>query len=181
YRPSKKTDLHFELAGSKHDQNLFSNLDDGDNDGFAGRLTLDQNLITSRDSTRLTVFGKFNFIHKNFQSIEPLYNVEFNRDWNLEAPRQDPDNPGESTSPQDSVSIEPRGHQIYLDAGLEYSRPKTGFARYHLQKLEYAGNFNGIRQVLNSQLHFGDFSTRVNSSFLKSNGQEFSSEFFRLK
>jgi len=35
YKPTEKTTLNFELAGSKNDLNLFSSLDDNNNDGFA--------------------------------------------------------------------------------------------------------------------------------------------------
>src|SRR5690606_28987260 len=38
YHPSEKTKIDFEVAGSSNDLNLFSDLDNGDNDGFAGRL-----------------------------------------------------------------------------------------------------------------------------------------------
>ena len=40
YTPNEKTSIGFEISGSKNDQNLFSDLDDDDNDGVAGRLSL---------------------------------------------------------------------------------------------------------------------------------------------
>lgn len=160
YHPSEKTDINFELAVSSHDENLFSDIDNGNNDGFAGHLTVKQNLYTSADTTKINAYANINFIEKNFESIEPLYNVEFDRDWNLEAPQ---------------------GNQSFVDAGVEYTQPQKGFARYSFQKLDYTtSEFSGVRQVLNARLHFGDFSTETHGSFLHSKGQIFSSDFLRF-
>ena len=44
YKPTEKTTINFEAAGSKNDLNLFSGLNDEDNDGFAGKLKIIQNI-----------------------------------------------------------------------------------------------------------------------------------------
>ena len=38
YTPTDKTNIYFELAGSKNDLNLFSDLDDDDNNGYAAKF-----------------------------------------------------------------------------------------------------------------------------------------------
>jgi len=62
YKPTEKTDVFFELAASKNDANLFSNLDDDNNDGFAGKLTLKQNIVKTDSSiiNRSTFLRSFN-------------------------------------------------------------------------------------------------------------------------
>lgn len=159
YHPSEKTDFNFELAVSSHDKNLYSDLDEGDNDGFAGHFDIAQTLYADADSTKIKAFANVNFIQDNFESIEPLYQVEFNRNWNL---------------------ITPEGNQSYIKAGLSYSQPKHGFAKYSFQKLAYSDTFNGSRQVLQAGLRFGDFTTQVSGSFLTSDGPQYQSEFLQV-
>lgn len=158
YHPSDKTDIRFEIAGSSHDENLFSKKDKGDDEGYAGHIEIKQNLFTLADSTRINAFANLDYINKNFESLEPMYNVEFDRDWNLD---------------------ETYGNHSLIDAGVEYFQPKIGMARYAFQKLDYS-NFSGNRQVLNSQLRFNDFYTKVNASYLNNESDLFSSDFLRL-
>ena len=86
YNPSKKTTFDFELAASKNDLNLFSNLSDDDNDGLAGRIKWSQSLLESPQGWTLNFTTNLDYIHRDFRSIQRLYNPEFNRDWNLENP-----------------------------------------------------------------------------------------------
>nr|WP_309726419.1 hypothetical protein [Mesonia maritima] len=159
YKPSEKTQVDFEFAGSKNDENLYSDLDDDDNDGFAGRIAAKQNLFTSEEQTKLNAFGRVNYIQERYQSIERLYNVEFNRDWNL---------------------TNPEGNQSFVDAGLEYVSPTNGAATYSFQKLDYSDNYSGARQLLQSNVKFGKLAVQLNGSFLKSDAEIFDSEFLRL-
>lgn len=159
FHPSEKTQAKFELAVSSYDQNLFSKLDNDDNEGLAGHLDLKQNLFTAKDSTQVNAFAKIDYVHRNFQSVQPLYNVEFNRDWNLE---------------------NPQGNQTLIDAGVEYLQARHGFARYSFQHLEYSDSFKGSRQVVDAHLKFGNLRTDLNGSYLNSDGSHFSSDFFRI-
>ena len=86
YKPSEKMSIGFEAAGSKNDLNLFSNLDDDNNDGFAGKLNMEQKLIKNDSLWSLSVFANTDYIQQHFKTIERLYNAEFNRDWNLDLP-----------------------------------------------------------------------------------------------
>lgn len=158
YHPSDKTDIKFELAGSSYDKNLFSDLDTGDNEGYAGHLEVKQNVLTTAENTKINAFAKVDFIQKDFESVEPLYNVEFDRDWNLE---------------------DPYGNHALIDAGVEYIQAEQGMARYTFQKLDYS-NFSGNRQSLTSNLKFGNLTTNINGSYLNNSSDRFSSEFLRL-
>ena len=86
YNPTEKTDVYFELAGSKNDLNLFSDLDDGNNDGFAGRLSVKQKLVKTDSLWNLNLYADADIIQDNYKPIQRLYRAEFNRDWNLENP-----------------------------------------------------------------------------------------------
>ncbi len=159
YRPTEKTTVGFELAASKEDLNLFSNLDNGDNNGFAARLQTRQKLVQKEGGLQLDAFVNFDYIDRNFNTIERLYSIEFDRDWSLN---------------------NPEGDQSFLIAGVQLADPTLGFANYEFQKLDFSEGFNGIRHVLNSGIRLGNLQTNVNTSLLNNSGTVFESDFFRL-
>ncbi len=159
YSPSSKTKIDFEIAGSKNDLNLFSDFDDNNNDGFAGRLAFRQQVLQREDSLRLDGFGSLDFINKDFRTIERLYNIEFSRDWNL---------------------INPLGNQRFAIAGAEFSKPRLGAARYEFQNLNFSKNYRGVRQVVSSILTPGKFRIFTNGSLLNSKSDTINTKFFRL-
>ncbi|MGO3183985.1 MAG: hypothetical protein ACTIJ9_14255 [Aequorivita sp.] len=159
FHPSEKTQIDFEVAGSKNDLNLFSDIDDGDNDGFAGRLAFKQRVLTTEDTLKIEAFGSLDFVQKNFKTVERLYNVEFNRDWNL---------------------LNPMGNQSFVISGVEVSHPKIGGGRYEFQNLNYSENFNGTRNVIASEINLKKLKIRTYGSFLDSKADTISSKFFRI-
>lgn len=158
FHPSEKTLIDFEIAGSKNDLNLFSNLDDDNNDGFAARLAVKQTILTTTDSLRLKVLSSLDFINKDFKTIERLYNIEFSRDWNL---------------------LNPSGSQRFLIGGLELSKPGLGGGSYEFQNLNYSENFNGTRQVLNANLSPGKLRISSSGSYLNAKSDSLNSKFSR--
>ncbi|WP_299105761.1 hypothetical protein [uncultured Winogradskyella sp.] len=166
YKPSKKTDVFFEFAGSKKDANLFSNLDDGNNDGYAGKFTLKQNLIQSDSLWNLTASVDTDFIQKNFNSIQRLYRAEFNRDWNLDT----------SENTGDLIDY---GNQLLFTSGLRLAHSKKGVATYNFEHLNYSENFNGNRHSISANLRLGNFTMYSNSSFLNNESSINQSTFLR--
>ena len=73
-------------------------------------------LWTSADTTQLKAFGSYNYIDQNYRTPERLYNVEFNRDWNLE---------------------QVQGTQRLFELGGSITQPNVGFANYSLNWLSY--------------------------------------------
>ncbi len=159
FHPSEKTKIDFEIAGSKNDLNLFSDLDDGNNDGFAARLAFNQRLFTTADSLKVDAFGALDFVQKDFRTIERLYNIEFNRDWNL---------------------ADPLGNQSFVVSGFEAYHPRIGGGRYEFQNLNYSENFNGTRQLATSEIKIKKLKLITNGSFLDSKADSITSKFFRL-
>ncbi len=158
YHPTEKTRLDFELAASNNDLNLFSDLDDGDNDGFAARLAGKQTVYTSSDTLRVNAFGSLDYVNRDFRTIERLYNIEFSRDWNL---------------------IDPEGDQRFLISGLEVTKPELGIASYEFQNLNYSENFSGTRHVLNAALKPGKLRLLTSGSYLQSESDSLDSKFLR--
>ena len=153
YKPTEKTDVFFELAASKNDANLFSNLDDDNNDGFAGKLTLKQNIVKTDSLWNLSAVVDADFIQKDFRTIQRLYRAEFNRDWNLDT----------SELNQGNFNF---GDQFLLTSGLQLSHFKKGTASYNFEHLNYSENFSGNRHNITTNLRLGDFRIFSNSSFL---------------
>ncbi|MFG6686884.1 hypothetical protein ACGK9U_09905 [Mariniflexile sp. HNIBRBA6329] len=165
YTPTEKTDIGFEIAASKNDLNLFSSLDDANNDGFAGKLKISQNLIENDSLWNLNVFADGDFIQKNFKTIERLYNAEFNRDWNLD-----------DASSTSNIIL---GNQSLITSGLRLNHAKKGYATYQFEHLGYSENFNGNRHVFNANLMLHKFRIASYSSFLNATSNTNTSTFLR--
>ncbi|WP_296384389.1 hypothetical protein [Winogradskyella sp.] len=166
YKPTEKTDVYFELTGSKNDVNLFSSLDDDDNDGYAGKLRVNQKLIKSDSLWNLSALVDADFIQKDFRTIQRLYRAEFNRDWNLDNTQNN----------QGNFNF---GNQLLLTSGLQLSHSNKGTASYNFEYLDYSENFNGSRHNVSANLRLGDFNIFSNSSFLNSESTINRSTFLR--
>ncbi len=158
YKPTENTDVLFEIAGSKNDNNLFSSEDDDDNDGFAAKLKINQQLIKTDSLWNLNAYVDADIIQKNFTTIQRLYRAEFNRDWNL---------------------TDPLGNQALLSSGVDLIHPKNGLASYKFEHLNYSENFNGNRHNLLANLQLKKFNIVSNSSFLSNKSAISTSTFVR--
>jgi len=158
YKPSEKTDVYFELAGSKNDLNLFSDFDNGDNNGFAGRISAKHQVIKTDSLWNVNIYADADIIQDNYTPIQRLYRAEFNRDWNLE---------------------NPLGNQSLISSGAELYHPKKGTASYKFEHLNYSENFNGNRHNLLANLSFDNWNIFSVSSFLSNNSSISTSTFSR--
>ena len=158
YNPTEKTQVNFEVSGSKNDLNLFSNIDDDDNNGFAGTLKIKQALIKNDSLWSLNAFANLDYIQKNFRTIERLYKAEFARDWNIE---------------------NPLGNQQLFTSGVSLIHPKKGIATYQFEHLGYSETFSGNRHVANFNLILNRFNIQSYSSVLKASSNINSSSFLR--
>ncbi|MCK5401617.1 MAG: hypothetical protein KAJ28_08275, partial [Flavobacteriaceae bacterium] len=158
YNPNDKIIIDFELTGSKNDRNLFSSINDDDNDGFAGKLNITQTIIKKDSLWNLDAFIQGDIVHENFKTIQGLYNNEFGRDWNLDTPK---------------------GNQRLLISGLTLFHPAKGAFNYKFEYLNYSQNYNGNRHIANANLQLKQFNIFSNSSFLSTRSDLNSSTFFR--
>jgi hypothetical protein len=162
YSPGEKTAVDFEAGISNNDLNLFSNLDDSDNVGLATKINARQRLFTK--SWKADAFASHQFVQKDFRTIERLFTIEFDRDWNL---------------------TNPAGDQSLFVAGVNFElvKPKdsisTGYARYQLEKLDFTENFAGTRHVVDASLKLKNWNIRQLGSHLKSDSDDATSEFTR--
>ncbi|TAF58454.1 MAG: hypothetical protein EAZ58_14375, partial [Flavobacterium sp.] len=127
YNPNEKSSADFEIGVSNNDKNLFSSLDDNQNKGLAAKFNTKQRLFTGK--WNLDFIGNYQYIAESFKTVERLFNIEFNRDWNL----------GTTTT----------GNQSFWTAGIQsewnpsYKGALKGNASYQLEKLDFTDSFSG--------------------------------------
>lgn len=156
YSPSEKTDVAFEVGVSNNDVNLFSNADDSNNTGLAAKVNVKQRLWTRK--WNIDGYADYQFVNKDFRTIERLFTIEFDRDWNL---------------------TNPVGSQSLLVSGVNFILPERGNARYQFEKLDFTESFSGARHVVQANFKFKDLTLYNNGSYLNSDGNIASSEFLR--
>jgi len=159
YNPSEKTSIDFEAGISNNDLNLFSPIDDNNNNGLAGKINAKQRLYTG--TWELDGFANYQFIQKDFRTIERLFNIEFSRDWNL------------------ANIITTNGNQSYLVTGATLRLPQKGIVNYQLEKLDFSNTFNGTRHVIDGRLNFKQLLIQNRGSFMNSDSQYSTSTFVR--
>jgi len=157
YKPTEKTAVDFEIGLSNNDKNLFSSIDDSNNQGLAGKINARQRLFSK--IWNVDAFANYQFIAKDFNSVERLYSIEFGRDWNLE-----------------TTTV---GNQSYLVSGLNFVLPEKGNLVYQYEKLDFSDSFSGNRHILNASFNLTDWTIQSHGSFLKSDASNATSKFLR--
>ncbi|AMC11536.1 hypothetical protein Lupro_09770 [Lutibacter profundi] len=143
YNPYKKTTINAETAFSNNDINLFSTLDNATNKGIATKLGWKQLIFEKKWNLKSNF--KFEFIDKQFKSIERIQKIEFNRDWNIETNT---------------------GSQKLLSTTLELSNKKNKIINYKFENLELSDYFKGNKHNLNGNFTTKNFNLDFNSSLL---------------
>lgn len=156
YNPNEKTAVDFEVGISNNDKNLFSNIDDNNNQGLAGKLNLKQRLFSGK--WNVAVFGNYQLVQKNFKTIERLFTIEFDRDWNL---------------------VNPLGNQSFITNGLSFDLPGKSNWKYQFEKLDFSESFSGSRQVVSGYFKQKNWTFSNDGSFLSSNSTVSTSNFLR--
>ncbi len=157
YQPSKKTNINTEFAYSANDQNLFSSIDDGDNNGYAAKVHWNQLLVDKKWKVISTV--NFEFVDDNFKTVERFRNVEFNRDWDI---------------------LNPLGNQRLLQASISFEKDSVNALNYTFETLNFGENFNGTKHNLNSNYSVKNTQIKARGSFLKNETLLNETSFFRL-
>lgn len=152
YHPTEKTEVNVEWALSHSDQNLFSDLDNEDNQGWATAISAKQRLW-SNTKLQVDAFANLQFVHERFKSLENLYSIEFDRDWNLHYAE---------------------GNQSLFTTGIKIGFQELGSLTYQLETLKYGSAFNGNRHRLFGTIRSKKWLTQTENSLLraKSNTNE---------
>lgn len=160
YKPNTKTDIAVELAYADNDNNLFSNLENANNKAPALKASWYQVVLDSSKTKNWRLENQLNldFLHRNFKSVERIFQVEFDRDWNLE---------------------EKIGNQRLLSDKISYTNPKKGQFYYQYENLNFAETYNGHKHNIGLHLQYKKLKTTHQSSYLKSNATLSNTEYIR--
>jgi hypothetical protein len=163
YSPSGKTAVDFEIAVSNNDVNLFSTIDDSNNQGISTKINAKQQLYSKK--WIVDAFANYQFTQKEFTTVERLYTIEFDRDWNL--------------------GTTAFGNQSLLISGLNFNLNPTnnptnnGILKYQFEKLDFSESFSGNRHILNWKFNLKNWKFKNQGSYLKSDGALTYSNFIR--
>ncbi|MDT8346485.1 MAG: hypothetical protein RQ756_01685, partial [Flavobacteriaceae bacterium] len=142
--PGEKTAIFVEGVLSNNDLNLFSSLDDADNDGQAGRVAVNHQLIKN-ETQQLTISGEIDYVADKFRTIEVLYEPEFNRNWGL---------------------LNRNGDQRLVHTGLQWSGNNENQIAYRFSNLNFSKGYNGTRNELSGSNRYKKWIATYNVSLL---------------
>jgi len=158
YQPTNSTTVFTELAASNNDLNRFSELDDNDNTGVAAKIGVEQELFKKDNSQKFKASLNTDYIASDFRNVERVYNIEFNRDWNLDS------------------TI---GDQLFTTTALDYARDSTIAASYAFQHLEFSDRYTGNRHNIAGKVQGDGWLSRFRGSVLSTNSTTQESTFNR--
>lgn len=147
YKMNQNSFINTEIAYSNNDQNLFSTIDNSQNQGLATTLTWQQQISNKKWKSN-NLFNA-DFIQKNFNNIEGLYNPEFNRDWNIDI-NSNPNTFGNQTYLRNSFILENASQKITFNSAY----------------LSLGKTFSGLKNGLNTLNNWNKFNLTTNSSYL---------------
>lgn len=156
YNPNEKTWVDTELAFSNNDQNLFSDIDDQNNKGWAASLNAKQRILSGKWT--IDAFSNVQFVHKNFKTIERLYTIEFDRDWGLD---------------------EQLGSQSLLSAGVTVKPNVQSTFTYQIDKLEFSESYHGLKNIFTGNYTKNNWNVTTNNSILKAKSNLNQTQFIR--
>ncbi len=163
HRFSHRTNGTAEIAMSRFDRNTFSSRDSNDDQGLGTMLRLDHAIPISDSDTSLhwTMGGDLETVSKNFRFVERYRAVEFERNWNV------------LTTPVND-------DQVLAGIRTGVKGRKLGAFELSSQTFQVSELYEGYRQELLSDLHFGSFDIIGTGSWLKADAVS-NSSFLRHK
>ena len=154
---SKKTNVFGEIAISNNDANLFSSIDDSQNQGAATKLIWKQLFIDS--NWKLSTNLGFEYVHQNFATEQGFESIEFNRDWNI---------------------INPTGNRNLFNLQLKLNNNKSSY-NYRINLMSYTSNYNGTKHDFKSKTQLKNTTLSTNISLLKNTTSIEKNSFLRAK
>ncbi|MGM0611870.1 MAG: hypothetical protein ACQESM_00015 [Bacteroidota bacterium] len=165
YSVSKNLKTGFTASASNEDLNLFSELDQEDNKGFAGEMWIEHstnpNISNDTSSVNWKTQGSVRFINQNFQGVNRFRNVEFDRNWNLEG--------------------EQKNNEIHSKVSTALSKKETGKIQIRHEYLQRKNSFEGQRYSLNGDIQNNGYFLTFDGSLLQSSNSGLKSRFLRHK
>ena len=160
YDPSDKTKFKSEFAFSDKDQNLFSNINNDNNKGFASKVNWEQTIIDRK--WQLKSILDYEFIDKNFRTIERYRSVEFSRDWNI-----------------NNNLNQTQQEQQYILGGLSFVKDSIGSINYTYENLNLGENYKGNKHGFLANIKFNNTNVVADGSVLSNDDSFEENTFYR--
>jgi len=163
YSLGKNSSLMVEGAMSNADLNTFSEKDNSDNTGFAGRLIYNHDLpLGKKDSCLLTLQtgANFEYTDQRFRPIERFRTVEFERDWNL-------------------LNIKTVQNQYISGLKLGTTIRGWGNGLYQFKNFINEGVFKAWQHLANADFNKKGFHFDIKASFINSMGLQLNNAYNR--
>jgi len=165
YKISKKTSASVEFALSNNDLNLFSKAGSSDDVGYAAKAYIKNILpLSKNDSTGWSLTSELSdeYVDKFFTPIERYRDVEFERDWNM-------------------ADIKEKNAENITALKFSFADKKRNFADYQLRSFLAGTQYNGLQNMVNTNLEKKGFLLTFTGSLLNSQDNINSTRFIRNK
>jgi hypothetical protein len=148
YQLSSHTSIQSELALSVNDLNTFSTLDSKDDVGLAAQVGLADKRPLSKKKYAwiMESTASWQFLSRNFNPIERIRNIEFERQWN-------------------GLSTLTGMNEQLGQAGISFKQKQNGQIRYNFQKMYRTEDFQGSKNNLWVNLRTGKWSLTGNGAY----------------
>lgn len=151
YNISKNTLLNTEVAMSNYDVNTFSDIDKGNDKGYAAKVDFKNILPFKRSKRGLQVTTElgYEYVDARFKPLERLRNIEFTRDWGL------------------PLLLNELQHENIVKAGLQVSDNRNNSLRYQFTEYNRGTTFTGFRHSITHNQNIKQWV--INNRFTLSN------------
>jgi hypothetical protein len=136
YTINESTLLKTEVAMSNYDVNTFSKVNNGDDQGFAAKVQLNNTKqLKASNKLRLNTMLDYEYVQDKFKPLERLRTVEFSRDWGLPL-----------------IFVPATESIVRLGAGLKNN--KNHAFSYKFINYNRSDNYNGFQNVITHTVGF---------------------------
>ncbi len=167
YKLSENAQIQAEISLSTYDQNRFSRLDWGDDQGIGGYLQFNRQFQLGGDSSRwrLDTDLKYEFVQQNFRPIAPYRNPEFLRNWSL-------------ANRNGQASLENATENLF-SGFLNLRHLDYGRLKYEFNTFQRTNLYNGLQHGLDLTYQRDGWDLKARGSWLDAKGSEENSQFIR--
>ncbi len=133
------SEVYVESAFSDHDDNLYSNIDNETNQGYAIKtgIKIKDKPISGLGKYKLGAFADLEYLSNNFKAIDRFRRVEFDRDW--------------SYNPADTVAAA----DLVISSGFAVRRDALNGVNYSISGRQKEGEVKGTQHNIQLNKSFG--------------------------
>jgi hypothetical protein len=156
---TKSTAVFAEVAASQLDRNLFSNINDGDNNGTAMRIgyQVQDQAISFLGGWKLRSGLNYEYTDRRFSPIDRYREVEFDRDWS-------------TTTTSGTGTVSAGQSDNLLNASIGAVRDDANQLGYRLSRRYRPGEITGLQHNLNAAKQIGGLRANAKLFLLSADG-----------